>query len=98
MLHGAGIEDNTKNHLEQTLQSSNTMWMKTVETLEVILLSLKQIEKLLQGRGSRSQISDRLLNTEPYLKVCNFFNTQSSMQFVIYNLFNLHNTRIVSTF
>lgn len=98
MLHGAGIGDNTKSHLEEAFQSSNTMWMKTVETLDVILLSLKQIAKLLQGRGNRSQLSERLLNTEPYLKVYNFFNTQSSMQFVIYNLFNLHNIRIVSTF
>lgn len=98
VLHGAGIGDNTKSHLEKAFQSSNTMWMKTVETLDVILLSLKQIAKLLQGRGNRSQLSDRLLNTEPYLKVCNFFNTQSSRQFVIYNLFNLHNIRIVSTF
>lgn len=75
MLHEAGAEDNTKSHLQQALQSSNKMWMKIVETLEVILLSLKQIAKLFQGRGSRSQLSDRLLNAESYLKVYNFFNT-----------------------
>lgn len=98
MLYGAGVGDNTKSQLEQALQSSNKTWMKIVETLEVILLSLKQIAKLLQGRGSRSQLSDRLLNTESYLKVCNFFNTQSSKQFVIHDLVNLHIIRIVSTF
>lgn len=98
MLHGAGVGDNTKSHLEQALQSSNKMWMKIVETLEVILLSLKQIAKLFQGRRIRSQLSDRLLNTEPYLKVYSFFNTQSSKQFVIHNLVNFHNIRIVCTF
>lgn len=72
--------------------------MITVETLEIILPSLKQIEKLLQDRGSRSHLSVKLLNTEPYLKVCNFFNTQSSEQFVINYLVNLHNINIVSTF
>lgn len=98
MLHGAGVGDNTKSHLDQALLSSHKMWIKIVETLEVILLSSKQIAKLLQEKRSRSQLSDRLLNTEPYLKVCNFFNTQSSKQFVIHDLVNLHNIRIVSTF
>lgn len=71
--------ETTQSHLEQALQSLNKMWMKIVETLEVILLSLKQTAKLLQGRGRRGQLSDRLLNTEPYLKVCHFFNTQSAI-------------------
>lgn len=54
--------------------------MKIVETLEVILPSVKQIAKLLQDRGNRSQLSGKSLNTEPNLKVCRFFDTQSSKQ------------------
>lgn len=72
--------------------------MKIVETLEVILLSLKQIAKLLQDRGRRSQLSDKLLNTKHYLKVHNFFDTQSSKQFVIHYLVNFHNISTDSTF
>lgn len=54
--------------------------MKIVETLEVILPSAKQIAKLLQDRGNKSQLSVKSLSTGPNLKAGHFFDAQSSKQ------------------